>query len=172
MTAGTGAVALLGLVVAGCAPIRNVGFRTPEVALDGVRPTGLSPEGGALELALRVRNPNGFAIEGRQLDLELEVEGVSLGRLTVHTAFRLPAEGDTVLHAPFSFRWAGVGEAARAALLSGEVAYRMRGGVHLGTPYDSGPVPFDRSGRFRLSERDPAPGGDSARPREVRRFDV
>jgi LEA14-like dessication related protein len=150
---------------AGCA-LRGGGLERPDVALTGVRPAAFGAEGGTLELRLTVTNPNGFAIAGERLDVNLEVEGEALGRLSVQAPFRLPAGGDTTLTAPFTFRWAGLGEAARAALRSGEVEYRMRGGVYLATPYDAGPVPFERRGTVSLRPADEAP---APRPAEERK---
>jgi len=146
--------ALLGatLALGGCAGLREL-FKEPTFRLDRVVVRDLDLRGGALDLVIGVDNPNEFELHGTGLTVGYDVDQSHLGDVRLTNDFAVTKGGVTTLTVPLGFEWAGVGNAARAALSSGEIPYTMKGQARLQTPFGQYDVPFQSEGRVPVSTR-------------------
>jgi LEA14-like dessication related protein len=148
--------ALLGtaLALGGCAGLGDL-FKNPTFRLDRVVVRDLGLRGGALDLVIGVDNPNQFDLHGTSLTVGFDVEQSHLGDVRLTNDFAVTKGSVTTLTLPLAFEWAGVGNAVRAALGSGEVPYTMKGQARLQTPFGQYDVPFQSDGRVPVA----LPGG-------------
>ena len=148
--------ALLGtaLALGGCAGLGDL-FQNPTFRLDRVVVRDLGLRGGALDLVIGVDNPNQFDLHGTSLTVGFDVEQSHLGDVRLTNDFAVTKGSVTTLTLPLAFEWAGVDNAVRAALGSGEVPYTMKGQARLQTPFGQYDVPFQSDGRVPVA----LPGG-------------
>ncbi len=145
------AIGLLALAAAlGCAGVGDF-FQEPEVRLDRVVIRSLGVTGGALDLVVDVHNPNHFDLRGTELVVGFDVEDSHVGDVRYADDFAVTRGEATTLTLPVRFQWAGVGNAVRTALNSGDIPYKMKGEVSLQTPFGRRSVAFSREGRAPLS---------------------
>jgi LEA14-like dessication related protein len=146
------AAALLGtaLALGGCAGLGDL-FKEPTFRLDRVVVRDVGLRGGALDLVIGVDNPNQFDLHGTSLTVGFDVEQSHLGDVRLTNDFAVTKGGVTTLTLPLGFEWAGVGNAVRAALGSGEIPYTMQGQARLQTPFGQYDVPFKSEGRVPVT---------------------
>ena len=144
--------ALLGsaLALGGCAGLGDL-FKEPTFRLDRVVLRDVGLRGGALDLVIGVDNPNQFDLHGTGLTVGFDVEQSHLGDVRLANDFAVTKGSVTTLTLPLRFEWAGVGNAVRAALGSGEVPYTMKGQARLQTPFGQYDVPFQSEGRVPVT---------------------
>jgi LEA14-like dessication related protein len=151
MRVGAG-LAWLTLVMVGpaCSAL-GLNFREPDIQLDRAVVKGIDLTGGSLDLFVKVDNPNNFTLQGTKLELGIDVEGSHLGDITYDDDYTVSENGQTTVTLPLTFGWAGVGNAVRAALNSGDLPYKMRGQATLRLPGGlQKVVPFTHEGRVPL----------------------
>jgi len=146
------ASALLGtaLALGGCAGLGDL-FKEPTFRLDRVAVRDIGLQGGALDLVIGVDNPNQFDLHGTSLTVGFDIEQSHLGDVRLANDFAVTKGSVTTLTVPLEFAWAGVGNAVRAALGSGEVPYTMKGQARLQTPFGRYDVPFQSEGRVPVT---------------------
>jgi LEA14-like dessication related protein len=149
------ALAVLGPAsgLAGCAGLNDL-FKEPTFRLQRVVVHDIGLQGGALDLIVGVDNPNQFDLHGTALEAGFDVEQSHLGTVRLTEAFAVTKAGRTTLILPLSFQWAGVGQALRSALESGEIPYTMKGQAGLETPFGRYDVPFEGQGRVPVTMPD------------------
>ncbi len=154
MTTGPGTRAYLALglalVVGACAGLGNA-LKEPGVRLDRVVVQEVGIRGGVLHLMVELDNPNAFDLRGTGIELGFDVDSAHVGDVRLSDEFSVQKGGSTTLELPLRFEWAGVGNALRAALGTGEIPYTMKGQISLQTPWGAHSVPFTREGRAPLS---------------------
>ncbi len=146
------AMAVLGsaLALGGCAGLNDL-FKEPTFRLERVVVHDVGLQGGALDLIVGVDNPNQFDLHGTGLEAGFEVQQSHLGTVRLTDDFAVTKAGLTTLTLPLSFQWAGVGNAVRSALESGEIPYTMKGQARLETPFGQYDVPFEGQGRVPVT---------------------
>jgi LEA14-like dessication related protein len=154
MRLATAALVGSALALGGCAGLGDL-FKEPTFRLDRVVVRDLGLRGGALDLVIGVDNPNQFDLHGTSLTVGFDVEQSHLGDVRLTNDFAVTKGSVTTLTLPLAFEWAGVGNAVRAALGSGEVPYTMKGQARLQTPFGQYDVPFQSDGRVPVA----LPGG-------------
>jgi len=123
----------------------------PDVVLKKVAVRSLGLLGGNLDVVLSVTNPNPFLIQGTRLDLGLDLQGTHFGDVVLNDAFNLPQDQPTRVVVPLSFKWTGVGQAARGILDYGELNYVMQGRGYYQTPVGEVRIPFTRQGSVTVT---------------------
>jgi LEA14-like dessication related protein len=151
---------VLAAVLAGCAAVGNA-LRDPEIDLERVTVRDVGVRGGELGLQLAFENPNPFDLRGTEIALGFDVEGSHVGDVRYADEFSLERGGRTTLTVPLRFEWAGVGNALRVALSSGEIPYQMKGQLTIQTPWGAQSVPFTSEGRVPLSRAGALPAATS-----------
>ncbi len=146
-------VTVLALVITACGSSRLADLAPvrPAVRLHhlGVRSIGLA--GGALDVVLAFHNPNRVALKGTRLRAGLDIETTHFGDIELADAFQLTARDTTLITVPLTFRWAGVGAAARSLLDYGAVNYTITGTASVDTPLGQAlEVPFSGQGSVPL----------------------
>ncbi len=121
-------------LLAGCATLRGLSFREPDVLLQQITITGLGLTGGTLDLAFDVYNPNSYRIRSTRLEVGLDLEGAHFGDALLEKPLDLSPENHSRVVMPVVFEWAGVGAGARALLTKQAVGYVITGAVLLDTP--------------------------------------
>ena len=144
------ALLVCSLVLGGCAGLGNA-LKEPGVRLNKVVVQEVGIRGGVLHLMVELDNPNPFDLRGTGIELGFDVEGAHVGDVRLSDEFSVEKGGSTTLELPVRFEWAGVGNALRSALASGEIPYTMKGQIDLHTPWGAHSVPFTREGRAPLS---------------------
>jgi LEA14-like dessication related protein len=146
------AMAVLGSASAlgGCAGLNDL-FKQPAFRLERVVVHDVGLEGGALDLVVGVDNPNQFDLHGTALEAGFDVEQSHLGTARLTDDFAVTKASVTTLTLPLTFQWAGVGNALRSALQSGEIPYTMKGQARLETPFGQYDVPFEGQGRVPVT---------------------
>ena len=143
-----GIVALAALTAAACASLGRAMWTEPVVTLNDVRLRGLGVTGGSLDVVLNVYNPNGFALDATQLQYNVQVDSLPFANGLLESRFTVQSGDSTAVTIPVNFSYAGIGQAARQAINTGVVNYRVFGDIRVGTPIGSFSVPFDRTERF------------------------
>jgi LEA14-like dessication related protein len=141
---------ILAFSAVACSAIRNP-FRAPDIRLDHAVVRALGVSGGNLDLIVKIQNPNNFNLQGTRLGAGFDVEGQHLGDITYDDDFSVAENGFTTITLPLKFGWAGVGSAVRAALIYGELPYKMKGQAEIRTPWGTQEVPFTGEGRVPLT---------------------
>jgi len=129
----------------------------PHVTVDNVRLERINAAEATFEVTLRLANPNAREITVNAVDANLTIEDVPVGNATLVSPLRLPAnsEATALLRAR-----AGISAVLRVAAEMSQRAQeqraagqetRIRYAVSGSATLDDGlPVPFSRSGEFRL----------------------
>jgi LEA14-like dessication related protein len=133
---------------AGCASIGSRVFSEPVVTLNDVRLRGLGVTGGSMDVVLNVYNPNEFALDATQLRYQVQVDSLPFADGLLDSRFTVQSNDSSAVTIPVNFSYAGIGQAARQAIQTGVVNYRVFGDIRVGTPIGSFSVPYDRTGRF------------------------
>jgi LEA14-like dessication related protein len=130
------AAALAAISLAGCSSgsVGPVKFLEPHVDLRKVKVRSVGLSGGVLDLTLGIANPNHIKVNGTRLEAGLDLQDTHFGDIVLSDAFSLLANDTTMLTVPLTFRWSGVGAAARGILDYGEVSYGLRGTITVNTP--------------------------------------
>jgi len=128
-------------------------WRSPAVAFEGIDLHGLSQDGAALEVRLRVDNPNSYRLVVRQFRYRLTVGGSPVG--SGETAAEVPIEAKTGsdVSLPLALDWRELKGRALEFLLSGGVDYSIEGEITFSTPIGTFHRPYEHSGRIRPFER-------------------
>lgn len=134
----------------GCSGLNDL-FKQPTFRLDRVVMHDVGLQGGALDLVVLVDNPNQFDLHGTALEVGFDVEQSHLGTARLTDDFAVYKGRVTKLTLPLTFQWAGVGNAVRSALASGEIPYSMKGQAQLETPFGKYDVPFEGQGRVPVT---------------------
>lgn len=134
----------------GCSGLNDL-FKEPAFRLERVVVRNVGLQGGALQLVVGVDNPNQFDLRGTGLEAGFDVEQSHLGTARLNSGFAATKASVTTLTLPLTFQWAGVGNALRSALASGEIPYTMKGQAHLETPFGRYDVPFEGEGRVPVT---------------------
>ena len=126
----------IGLSVAACSPgqLAPLAVIKPTVQLRqlGLRDVGLT--GGTLDVVLAFYNPNQFNIRGTRLRAGVDVEGTHFGDAELAGPLTIVGRDTTLVTAPLTFQWKGLGAAARSIVNSGAVNYQLNGTVSVDTP--------------------------------------
>ena len=129
----------------------------PRVTVDGVRLERFTSAEATFEVTLSLANPNTRDIAVNAVDANLTIEEVPVGNATLVSPLRVPANGEAtaILRAR-----AGISAVLRVAAEMSQRAQeqraagqgtRIRYAVSGNATLDDGfPVPFSRSGEFRL----------------------
>lgn len=146
------ALALVGSAPAlgGCSGLNDL-FKEPAFRLERVVVRNIGLQGGALDLIVGVDNPNQFDLHGTGLEAGFDVGQSHLGTVRLTDDFAVFKARVTTLTLPLTFQWAGVGNAVRSALASGEIPYTMKGQARLETPFGGYDVPFEGEGRVPVT---------------------
>jgi LEA14-like dessication related protein len=144
------ALALVGSTLGGCSGLNDV-FKEPAFRLQRVVVHNIGLQGGALDLIVGVDNPNQFDLHGTGLEAGFDVGQSHLGTVRLTDDFAVTKARVTTLTLPLTFQWAGVGNAVRSALESGEIPYTMKGQARLETPFGGYDVPFESEGRVPVT---------------------
>jgi LEA14-like dessication related protein len=147
----TAGILVLAAVVDGCAGLGNP-LKDPDIRLDRVIVRQADLRGGRLDLLVGIENPNGFDLRGTEVELGFDVEGSHVGDVRYDDEFSVDKGGTTTLTLPLRFQWAGVGNALRTGLSTGEIPYEMKGQISLQTPWGEHSVPFTKTGRAPLAD--------------------
>ena len=145
-------LALVALTLA-CGPgaVNPASILQPDVKLHHLAVRNLGLSGGTLDVGLAFHNPNKLVLKGVGLSAGLDIEGTRFGDVLLDNPFTLAANDTTVLTVPLTFRWSGVGSAARALLDYGAVNYTIAGKFTVNTPVGASfEVPFTGQGNVPL----------------------
>src|SRR5262245_39938363 len=127
---------LLALSAAACsaAQLAPLALIKPTVQLHhlGLRNVGLT--GGTLDVVLAFYNPNRFTLRGSRLQAGVDIEGTHFGDAELAGPLSLADHDTTLVTAPLTFEWRGLGAAARSIVNSGAVSYQLKGTVSVDTP--------------------------------------
>jgi len=137
-------------VLAGCAGLPGV-FKDPDVHLDHATVRGVGLTGGTMDLLVAVFNPNQFDLRGTRLQLGIDVEDSHLGDIEYNSDFQVPKADTSLITLPIRFTWSGLAGAARAALGSGDLPYKLTGQLTVATPFGDRKIAFTHEGRAPLS---------------------
>jgi LEA14-like dessication related protein len=146
---GALALALLALGSTACASLRP---EPPTVNFRGVALKDVALAGATIDVVLAVRNPNAFGIDIRRLayslyaDTTLVGTGLPLGQLQV------PAHDSSIVRLPVSFEYRSLGLVLVQLITQGEVNYKVKGDVTVGTPVGDFNRPFESAGRFNARQ--------------------
>jgi LEA14-like dessication related protein len=126
--------ALLPLLLASCATLRQLQFETPTVELAAIEITGIGVSGGSLLLVLDVFNPNDYDIRTTWVEASLELDDTHFGTATLEGDETLLASSRTTVEIPAEFTWEGLGAGARALLQRGALHYDLETRLRVETP--------------------------------------
>lgn len=143
-----GMVLAAALFASACATIGRAVFTQPTVTLRNVQLRGLGVTGGSLDVVLNVYNPNGFALDATELEYNVQVDSMPFANGMLDQRFTVQSGDSTTVTIPVNFSYAGIGQAARQAINTGVVNYRVFGEIRVGTPIGTFAVPYDRTDRF------------------------
>ena len=142
-------------VLAACADAPRIA--APRVTVDNVRMERITAAEATFEVTLLLANPNAREIAVSAVDANLTIEDVPVGNATLVSPLRLPANGEAT--ATLQAR-AGISAVLRVAAEMSQRAQeqkaagqgtRIRYAVSGTATLDGGmPIPFSRSGDFRL----------------------
>jgi LEA14-like dessication related protein len=123
----------------------------PGVQLDHLTVRNLGLAGGTVDVVMAIYNPNPISIQGTRLQAGLDIEETRFGDIGMTNPMELASRDTSLVTVPLTFRWAGVGAAARSVLSYGAVNYRFSGTLTVealaGFPLD---VPFSLQGKVPL----------------------
>ena len=109
------------VVVCGCATVRGLAFREPDVELKQINVTGFGLTGGTLDLVFDVYNPNSYRLRSTRVEIGLDLEQRHFGDALLERPLDLSPENHSQVVVPVRFEWAGVGAGATTWLwFSGE----------------------------------------------------
>lgn len=153
-TAGSvGALALVAAAtIVSCATLRQLSFERPSVELDAVEISGLDLDGVSLILWLDVYNPNDYEIRTTRVEAELDLEETHFGSAALDESVPLAAASHTLVKLPASFRWEGVGAAARALLGRGTVDYDLETRLWVQTSLGGRTLSLRRRGEVQVKD--------------------
>lgn len=138
------------VLLGGCAGLPAF-FKDPDLKLQRVVVQGVGLTGGTMDLVVSVHNPNSFDLRGTRLQVGFDVEGSHVGDVEYTSSFQVQKGDTTAVTLPVQFSWNGLAAAARSALGSGELPYKIAGQLTVETPFGDRRIPFTREGRAPLS---------------------
>lgn len=141
----TGLVALFSL--AACSMMQR-DFVEPIVTFKNARITGFGVTGGALEVELDIYNPNSYRLDGSRLTYTIMIDSVRFGDGEYTSKFQVDNGDTSTIVLPLSFTYAGIGNAGRQLMNTGQVEYRVLGDITFSTPLGNMTRPYDQKGRF------------------------
>jgi hypothetical protein len=106
----------------------------PTVRLHHLSLRNVGLTGGTLDVVLALYNPNRFTIRGTRLNVGIDVEGRHFGDAELAGPIPMVERDTSLITAPLTFEWQGVGAAARSIVNSGAVNYEMNGTISVDTP--------------------------------------
>ncbi|MGD8699212.1 MAG: LEA type 2 family protein [Gemmatimonadales bacterium] len=153
-TAGlVGALALVAAAtIVSCATLRQLSFEQPSVELDAVEISGLDLDGVSLILWLDVYNPNEYEIRTTRVEADLDLEETHFGSAALDESVPLAAASHTRVKLPATFRWEGVGAAARALLGRGTVDYDLETRLRVQTSLGGRTLSLRRRGEVQVKD--------------------
>ena len=120
----------------------------PTVDFRGVALKDIALSGATIDVVLMVRNPNAFGIDIRRLAYSLYADSTLVGTGLPLERLQVPAHDSASVRLPVSFDYQSVGMVIVQLVTMGEVNYRVKGDVTVGTPIGDINRPFDATGRF------------------------
>ncbi len=139
------AVVALASVATGCASLRP---QPPAVDFRGVALKDVALSGATVDVVLNVKNPNAFGIDIRRLTYSLYADSTLVGVGQPLERLQLPANDSSLVRLPIAFEFRTLGMVIVQLMTQGEVNYRVKGDVTVGTPVGDFNRPFDATGRF------------------------
>jgi hypothetical protein len=124
----------------------------PSVRLHHLAIRNIGLAGGTVDVVLAVYNPNRFTIRGTRLEADISIEEHPFGDVALSEPLQLEQRDTTLISAPLTFQWSGVGAAARSVLDYGAVNYEIAGRLLVDLPTGGQPlaVPFSGAGNVPL----------------------
>lgn len=138
-------LALGALALAACASLRPV---PPAVDFRGVALKDVALSGATVDVVLAVKNPNAFGIDIRRLAYSLYADSTLVGQGMPLERLQVPAHDSAMVRLPVSFEYRSLGLVVVQLITQGEVNYRVKGDVTVGTPVGDINRPFESAGRF------------------------
>lgn len=142
-------LALGALALAACASLRPV---PPTVDFRGVALKDVALSGATIDVVLAVRNPNAFGIDIRRLAYSLYADSTLVGQGLPLERLQVPAHDSSLVRLPVSFEYRALGLVVVQLITQGEVNYRVKGDVTVGTPVGDINRPFESAGRFNARQ--------------------
>ncbi len=139
------ALVLMASVASACASLRP---QPPVVDFRSVALKDVALSGATIDVVLSVKNPNPFGIDIRRLAYSLYADSTLVGIGLPLERLQIPAKDSSVVRLPVSFEYRTLGMVIVQLLTQGEVNYRVKGDVTVGTPVGELNRPFDATGRF------------------------
>ncbi len=146
---GVSVAALLG---SACATAARLAFSEPTVAVEEIRVEDLSLTGGTLGLVLAVEHANPYSLRALRTAVDLDLGGTRFGTAELPGSVVLEPGGQTLVTVPLTFRWSGVGAAARSLLGTGRVAYTATGTMYVAGPLGEIPLALQLAGEVTVTE--------------------
>ncbi len=136
---------VLAAVTTGCASLRP---QPPTVDFRGVALKDVALSGATIDIVLSVRNPNAFGIDIRRLAYSLYADSTLVGVGQPFDRLQIPANDSSIVRLPVAFEYRTLGMVVVQLVTQGEVNYRVKGDVTVGTPIGDFNRPFEAAGRY------------------------
>ena len=135
----------LAAVTTGCASLRP---QPPAVDFRGVALKDIALSGATIDIVLSVKNPNPFGIDIRRLAYSLYADSTLVGVGQPLERLQIPANDSSLVRLPVAFEFRTLGMVVVQLMTQGEVNYRVKGDVTVGTPVGDFNRPFEATGRY------------------------
>ncbi|MBI3789559.1 MAG: LEA type 2 family protein [Gemmatimonadetes bacterium] len=143
------ALVALAFVAAACASLRP---EPPQVDFRGVALKDVALSGATIDVVLAVRNPNAFGIDIRRLAYSLYADSTLVGMGQPLGQLQIPARDSSIVRLPVAFEYRSLGMVVVQLITQGEVNYKVKGDVTVGTPIGDFNRPFESAGRFNARQ--------------------
>ena len=135
----------LAAVTVSCASLRP---QPPAVDFRGVALKDIALSGATIDIVLSVKNPNPFGIDLRRLAYSLYADSTLVGVGQPIERLQIPANDSSLVRLPVAFEFRTLGMVVVQLVTQGEVNYRVKGDVTVGTPIGDFNRPFETTGRY------------------------
>ena len=139
------AFAVFAALATGCASLRP---ESPTLDFRSVALKDVALSGATIDVVLAVRNPNAFGIDIRRLAYSLYADSTLVGTGLPMGLLQVPAHDSSIVRLPVSFEYRSLGLVLVQLITQGEVNYKIKGDVTVGTPIGDFNRPFESSGRY------------------------
>jgi LEA14-like dessication related protein len=113
----------------------------------------VTPKGLELEVTLDAHNPNSVALSARSVTARVTLaDKVDLGKVTVDTKVKLPANKHSELVVPMSLEWGNTLQVGLLAASKETIPFKVEGTAEVGFESISFNVPFTTEGKLTRQE--------------------
>lgn len=141
---------LVAFLVAGCAGLGRQ-IEPPQVSLMAIALEKMTVFESIYDVKLRILNTNDLELNTRGIDFVLELNGKRFATGVSDAKITIPALGTAVMPLKVYSNLIDMFKSLQTLPEREQIAYHLKGKIHLSGDTTAGPIPFDSEGKVDLS---------------------